>query len=531
MWRGRSHLLAPLARLTSKKVKFEWTDVEQTSFDEVKKILSREVMLAFPNFSKPFVIHTDASNLQLGSVISQDDKPIAFYSRKLNDAQTRYTTTEQELLSIVETLKEFRNILLGQEIVIYTDHQNLTYKKFNTDRVLRWRLIIEEFNAELKHIAGTSNVVADALSRLPKLPDFSLPVKPTAAESAERFDLEALPQDLFPLDMTLIQTEQKKDRQLLDNMRKDRELPQSKRAYSFKSFRGRDNIITQNGKIYIPKSLRKQTVQWYHDTLRHCGETRLENTLRLHLTWPGLKTAVHNKCKTCHACQTCKRQRKKYGHLPPKEAESQPWEILCVDLIGTYTVRRKGKKDLTLQCCTMTDPATGWFEIVRTTTKSADVIANLVEQAWLTRYPWPTKILYDHGGEFLGKEFQELIQKEYDIKAKPITVKNPQSNAMLERVHQTIGNMLRTYELENFEFDEDDPWSGILSAIAWAIRSTVHTTTKATAGQLVYGRDMMYNIPYVADWHRIKESKTKEILKNNRTENSKRIPYDYVPGD
>ena len=70
-------------------------------------------MLAFPDFSKPFVINTDASHTQLGAVISQDDRPIAFYSRKLNDAQTRYTTTERELLSIVETLKEFRNILLG----------------------------------------------------------------------------------------------------------------------------------------------------------------------------------------------------------------------------------------------------------------------------------------------------------------------------------------------------------------------------------------------------------------------------------
>ena len=78
--------------------------------------MERETLLAFPNFSKPFVIHTDASKLQLGAIISQDGKPIAFYSRKLNPAQTRYTTTERELLSIVETLKEFRNILLGQKL-------------------------------------------------------------------------------------------------------------------------------------------------------------------------------------------------------------------------------------------------------------------------------------------------------------------------------------------------------------------------------------------------------------------------------
>jgi hypothetical protein len=118
----------------------------------MKRIISREVLLSYPDFSKTFVIHTDASNTQLGAVISQDNRPIAFYSRKLNLAQTRYTTTERELLAIVETLKEFRNILLGQRIQIHTDHRNLTYKNFNTERVLRWRLILEEFGPELLYI-------------------------------------------------------------------------------------------------------------------------------------------------------------------------------------------------------------------------------------------------------------------------------------------------------------------------------------------------------------------------------------------
>ena len=86
--------------------------------------------------------------------------------RKLNPAQTRYTTTERELLSIVEVLKEFRNILLGQQIHVHTDHENLTYKTFNSDRVMRWRLYIEEYSPDLQYIKGEKNVVADALSRL-----------------------------------------------------------------------------------------------------------------------------------------------------------------------------------------------------------------------------------------------------------------------------------------------------------------------------------------------------------------------------
>ena len=134
MRRKRSDILASLACPTKKEVKFAWTEVEQKTFDDIKRIISRETLLAYPNFNKPFIIHTDASKTQLGAVVSQEGKPITFYSRKLNDAQKRYTATDQELLSIVETLKEFRNILLGHQVIVYTDHRNLTYKNFNTDR-------------------------------------------------------------------------------------------------------------------------------------------------------------------------------------------------------------------------------------------------------------------------------------------------------------------------------------------------------------------------------------------------------------
>ena len=149
MWKHRSDILTPLSSMTSKQAKWNWDRKCQQAFDSIKKIVSRETLLSYPNFNKPFEIHTDASKLQLGAVISQEGKPIAFYSRKLNPAQVNYTTTERELLSIVETLKEFRNILLGQSIKVYTDHKNLTYKTFNTERVMRWRLILEEYGPEL----------------------------------------------------------------------------------------------------------------------------------------------------------------------------------------------------------------------------------------------------------------------------------------------------------------------------------------------------------------------------------------------
>ena len=136
VWPMRAHTLAPLSQLTLDKVPFKWKEEHQKAFEEMKRIIAKETLLAYPDFSKPFHIHTDASDVQLGACIAQEGKPIAFYSRKLNPAQTRYTTTEQELLSIVETLKEFQTILMGQQLVIHTDHQNLIHKNLNSNRVL-----------------------------------------------------------------------------------------------------------------------------------------------------------------------------------------------------------------------------------------------------------------------------------------------------------------------------------------------------------------------------------------------------------
>ena len=101
IWQKRSKLLALITALTSKNVKYEWKDKHQKCFDAIKRVIGCEVLLAYPDFNAQFEIHTDASKLKIGAVISQKGKPIAFYSRKMNSAQQNYTTTEKELLSIV----------------------------------------------------------------------------------------------------------------------------------------------------------------------------------------------------------------------------------------------------------------------------------------------------------------------------------------------------------------------------------------------------------------------------------------------
>ena len=123
-------------------------------------------------------------------------------------------------------------------------------------------------------------------------------------------------------------------------------------------------------------------------------------------------------------------------------------------------------------------------------------------------------------------EFAKMVRNEYGIKKKPATTRNPQANSIIERIHQTIGNIIRTFQMNKIEVDEEDPWSGVLAATMFATRSTYHTTTQATPAQLVFGRDAILNTRFDANWKMIRDRKQRAIKDNNRKENMKKTPID-----
>jgi len=532
MWKHRSHVLAPLAALVGKNTPFKWRDEHQKGFDEMKRIVSKEILLSFPDYSKDFEIYTDASDKQLGAVLKQGNKTLAFFSKKLTKTQQGYSVGEKEMLSVVEALKEFRTMIYGYPIHIYSDHLNWTHDKtaIKNARVMRWRLLMQEYAPTIHYIQGGKNVVADALSRL----DFEETddLDEGFAMVAEIFDMTPWRTFYQPMTISEIGKAQRQDKYVktLQHQAPDR-IGEFFEDIGKKS--GPDKVVTetdavdQKQRIIVPQSLTGRLMKWYHTTLVHPGVHRLYNTLRQHYTWPKMLEQIRQYTKHCEPCQKGKRGLRGMGKLPMKDVETEPWKDIAVDLSGPWKALID-KKEVIFHTFTIIDVFTGWVEIIPITTKKSEVISDLFVQEWLRRYPRPSRVIFDSGGEFDCRSFHTICLM-WHIKPEPITVKNPRANAIVERMHRVLGDMLRV-QLAS-KHTKEDPIKDLTSAAAYAIRATVHGVTKYTPAQLVYSRDMILRTKMQANVELVRQRREAAIQANNTRENKRRIAYNYKEGD
>lgn len=165
-----AHIVSPFTKCLKKGAKINPDDPDYVhAFHLCKELLTNAPILVYPDFEKPFKLTTDASNVAIGSVLSQSNRPVAYYSRTLNSAERNYSTIEKELLSILDSTKHFRPYLYGQHFTIETDHNPLVWLskiKEPNSRLIRWKLKLEEFDFKIIHTKGKENKVADALSRI-----------------------------------------------------------------------------------------------------------------------------------------------------------------------------------------------------------------------------------------------------------------------------------------------------------------------------------------------------------------------------
>jgi hypothetical protein len=273
-------------------------------------------------------------------------------------------------------------------------------------------------------------------------------------------------------------------------------------------------------------------IRFYHLALNHVGITRLHDTISLHFYHPHLKANIQKIIRPCDACQRYKLPGRGHGLLPPREALMMPWHEVAVDLIGPWTIKLHGQ-ELKFSALTSIDTVTNYPELTRINNKTSEHVAQQFENSWLSRYPRPMRCIYDQGSEFIGHEFQAMLD-QYHIAHSPTTVKNPQANAICERLHQTVTNALRPLIHAHPPQNVNDAAFIIdtaLSTAAYSARAAIHSTLKISPGSLIFGRDMFLDIPIIADLQLLHQQRQALIDQNLMRSNRKRISHDYQPNE
>lgn len=304
---GFSKIAAPLTQLTKKNARWTWGEEQKRAFRTLKAKLISAPVLACPDFSKRFILQTDASTSGLGAVLTQQhengERVIAYASRTLNAAERNYTATELECLAIVWGIRRMKSYLEGYAFTVITDHQALKWlQKLESPsgRLGRWVFELQQYEFDIKYRRGVQNRVEDALSRYPE----SCAVKQKNCRWYHRIR-EEVQQDPVTRQEYKIK-EGKLYRHILHTL-------------NFKETSSEDQW-----KLCIPTPIRQQVLQKYHDepTAGHLGIAKTISRIAERNYWPGMFRDIATYVRNCKTCQKHKAsQEKPAGKLHATEVK------------------------------------------------------------------------------------------------------------------------------------------------------------------------------------------------------------------
>jgi len=472
-------LTGPLTNLLKKSKGFNWNAEAQDAFEKLKANLAKAPILASPDYSRPFLLQCDASKIGVGAVLAQVDQdnnevPIAFFSKKLNKAQSNYSVTEQECLAVILSLKKFRPYIEGQAFTIITDHASLKWLMSQSDlsgRLARWALKIQGFNFQIQHRRGADNVVPDCLSRLHAEIE-QVEFEPSIDMHSEEFK--------SPEYLNKIQLIQQKSSTFPDLKVHDNKIYKK-----FQNIDSQNSSETSSWKLWIPKALIPKVLRVAHEPQNKChgGISKTLERLRINFYWPKMVRDVVYFVKRCEQCQLTKSPNKILR--PPMVHHFKACRVfqkLYIDLLGPYPRSSSGHTGILV----ILDELSKFPLIHPIRTLHALPITKYLRNNVFPIFGTPECIVSDNGKQFKSDQFENLL-KARGIRHIFTALYSPQANAS-ERVNRSIVEGIRAYI-----GPKHSKWDENLSEISEALRSSHHRTIGCSPYFALFGMQMVHH--------------------------------------
>jgi hypothetical protein len=495
--RNFSKIARPLNEITGHQARFEWTERCQKAFDRLKHVLCTAPVLRYPDFKEPFIIACDASGQAIGGVLKQKiegvERPVAYCSRTLTKLESSYTITELECLALIYCIKQFRPYVHGKRFSVVTDHSALKWLltcKHNNHRLLRWALMVQEFDFEIIYKPGRKHNDADGLSRNPPP---NGPNKPTpiishvTCQEDEENDIQAVEPNVPDFSFEALPKLQDEDTFLstikADLQTRDR-IPRARQRF-LQRFSLKDNILYRlnnenNWAMAIPRSKARDIMEAYHSTptAGHLGLHKTLTNISNSFWWHQMLKDIKNFIASCDPCQ--KRNimtRPPQAPLLPIAPGRRPFSKIHIDKLGPFKTSASGKKHIVVAVDTLTK-----FVIAKAIPNgTAQEIATFLWNDVFLRFGKVENMISDRGKEFINDTvtaLNDFLKTEH----KTTAAYHPRANGQVERFNRTLATMM-----SKFVSPGQEDWDVRLQDLIFAYNTNPHAATKHSPFYLLHG--------------------------------------------
>lgn len=504
-----------LRQLDRKEVEWDWSPNHQLAFEKIKEKLTQTPVLRYYDLKKEVTIQCDASQDGLGAALLQEGQPVAYVSRALTSAESRYAQIEKELLAVVFSCEKFETYIFGREVTVDSDHKPLEMiwqKPIHAapKRLQRMLLRLQKFDIKIRYKKGSQMYLADTLSRAylqaEELSDFCHAL--TEVDQKQNVAVgDVLLQEIKEATCKDPTSKELKNIVLTGWPASSKQTPKESRAY----FGCRENLTVEGDllmkgeTVVVPKELRAQVLKKIHDPA-HMGIEACLRRARQIFYWPGMAKEMHDYVMTCSVCQR-NRPRQQKEPMQPHRVPDAPWQVVATDLFVFEN------RDYIV----ITDYFSNYFVLDRLVrTRTRDVIDKMKKA--FARFGIPEKVISDNGPCFASEEFKNFA-RQWNFELVTSSPLYPQSNGKAESsVKRCKTLMKKAADAGN------DPYLALLE-----FRNTPSESTGTSPSEKMFGRRQRTLLPRVSHPRQALDTrsmllKTKERQKRYYDRGSKPLP-------